>query len=229
MNVEGATFPPTRPRLVPPAPKPPTGAFLCLRAHAAYIRRMDRGVTAYAASGRAWLPLRSSTPACRPAPRRHRSLTVHEIKHDGFRLQIHARKDRVRLYTMTGVDWTERYPWIVGDVARLNVRHAMLKKFDLKPHNLAQQFSPITITALERLGNPIPRSSHVFEHDLVLRVPCQLCFLTTLRGSCPRFLGVQRSGFLCHLRPPLHAMIKGEGVPAFRWNGALCAPAGIFG
>ena len=28
---------------------------------------------------------------------------VHEIKHDGFRLQIHARKDRVRLYTMTGV------------------------------------------------------------------------------------------------------------------------------
>ena len=28
---------------------------------------------------------------------------MHEIKHDGFRLQIHARKDRVRLYTMTGV------------------------------------------------------------------------------------------------------------------------------
>ena len=51
---------------------------------------------------------------------------VHEIKHDGIRLQIHARKDRVRLYTMTGVDWTERYPWIVEDVARLNVRHAII-------------------------------------------------------------------------------------------------------
>ena len=36
-------------------------------------------------------------------------------------LQIHARKERVRLYTMTGVDWTERYPWIVEDVARLNM------------------------------------------------------------------------------------------------------------
>ena len=51
---------------------------------------------------------------------------VHEIKHDGIRLQIHARKDRVRLYTMTGVDWTERYPWIVEDVARFNVGHAIL-------------------------------------------------------------------------------------------------------
>ncbi len=51
---------------------------------------------------------------------------VHEIKHDGFRLQIHARKGRVRLYTMTGVDWTDRYPWIVQDVARLNIDHAIL-------------------------------------------------------------------------------------------------------
>ena len=51
---------------------------------------------------------------------------VHEIKHDGFRLQIHARKERVRLYTMTGVDWTERYPWIVQDVARLNIGHAVI-------------------------------------------------------------------------------------------------------
>ena len=51
---------------------------------------------------------------------------MHEIKHDGFRLQIHVRGDRVRLYTMTGVDWTDRYPWIVEDVARLNVSHAVI-------------------------------------------------------------------------------------------------------
>ncbi len=51
---------------------------------------------------------------------------VHEIKHDGFRLQIHARGKRVGLYTMTGVDWTARYPWIVEDVARLNVQHAII-------------------------------------------------------------------------------------------------------
>jgi bifunctional non-homologous end joining protein LigD len=44
---------------------------------------------------------------------------VHEIKHDGYRLQIHKRDGRVRLFTRTGIDWTERYPWIVEDVARL--------------------------------------------------------------------------------------------------------------
>ena len=27
---------------------------------------------------------------------------------------------------MTGVGWTERYRWIVGDLARLNVRHAII-------------------------------------------------------------------------------------------------------
>ena len=51
---------------------------------------------------------------------------VPEIKHDGFRLQIHARGKRVGLYTMTGVDWTDRYPWIVQDVARLNIGHAII-------------------------------------------------------------------------------------------------------
>jgi len=51
---------------------------------------------------------------------------VHEIKHDGIRLQIHVRDKRLRLYTMTGVDWTDRYPWIVEDVARLKVGQAIL-------------------------------------------------------------------------------------------------------
>jgi bifunctional non-homologous end joining protein LigD len=27
---------------------------------------------------------------------------------------------------MTGVDWTDRYPWIVQDVARLNIDHAVI-------------------------------------------------------------------------------------------------------
>jgi bifunctional non-homologous end joining protein LigD len=51
---------------------------------------------------------------------------VHEIKHDGIRLQIHVRNGRVRLYTVTGVDWTVRYPWIVEDVGRLDADHAII-------------------------------------------------------------------------------------------------------
>ncbi|MGB8018072.1 MAG: hypothetical protein WCF80_19670, partial [Pseudolabrys sp.] len=40
---------------------------------------------------------------------------AHELKHDGYRLQIHVRDTRVRLYTMHGADWSKRYPRIVED------------------------------------------------------------------------------------------------------------------
>ena len=53
-------------------------------------------------------------------------LWVHEIKHDGYRLQIHLRDGRVRLFTRTGVDWSDRYPWIVEDAARLPVKQAII-------------------------------------------------------------------------------------------------------
>jgi bifunctional non-homologous end joining protein LigD len=51
---------------------------------------------------------------------------VHEIKHDGYRLQVHIRDGRVRLFTRTGVDWSDRYPWIVEDAARLPVKQAII-------------------------------------------------------------------------------------------------------
>jgi bifunctional non-homologous end joining protein LigD len=33
---------------------------------------------------------------------------AHELKHDGYRLQIHVRDGRVRLYTINGYDWSGR-------------------------------------------------------------------------------------------------------------------------
>ncbi|MGC2686594.1 MAG: DNA ligase [Pseudolabrys sp.] len=44
---------------------------------------------------------------------------AHELKHDGYRLQIHVHNGRVRLYTMNGNDWTKRYPRIAEEAARL--------------------------------------------------------------------------------------------------------------
>ena len=44
---------------------------------------------------------------------------MHELKHDGYRLQIHVRDGRVRLYTMNASDWTARYPRIVEEAARI--------------------------------------------------------------------------------------------------------------
>jgi bifunctional non-homologous end joining protein LigD len=38
------------------------------------------------------------------------------LKHDGYRLQIHVRDGRIRLYTINGADWSKRYPLIVRDI-----------------------------------------------------------------------------------------------------------------
>jgi bifunctional non-homologous end joining protein LigD len=46
---------------------------------------------------------------------------VHEVKHDGYRIQIHAGNGRVRLYTINGVDWTERYPRVLEESRRIKL------------------------------------------------------------------------------------------------------------
>jgi bifunctional non-homologous end joining protein LigD len=44
---------------------------------------------------------------------------VHEIKHDGYRLQVRRQGDAVRLFTRRGYDWSSRYPAIVCTAALL--------------------------------------------------------------------------------------------------------------
>jgi bifunctional non-homologous end joining protein LigD len=50
---------------------------------------------------------------------------AHELKHDGYRLQIHVRDGRVRLYTMNGADWSKRYPRIVEEATSIKVSVVM--------------------------------------------------------------------------------------------------------
>ena len=51
---------------------------------------------------------------------------VHEIKHDGYRLQAHKDGARVRLFTRGGHDWTARFPRIAEAVARLRATSCIL-------------------------------------------------------------------------------------------------------
>jgi bifunctional non-homologous end joining protein LigD len=44
---------------------------------------------------------------------------VHEIKHDGYRLQVRRDGDTVRLFTRRGYDWTGRYPAIAVTATKL--------------------------------------------------------------------------------------------------------------
>jgi bifunctional non-homologous end joining protein LigD len=47
---------------------------------------------------------------------------LHEIKHDGYRMQVRKDGNRVRLFTRRGFDWTERYGWVVESVAKLSAK-----------------------------------------------------------------------------------------------------------
>jgi hypothetical protein len=54
---------------------------------------------------------------------------AHELKHDGYRLQIHVRDGRVKLYTINGADWSKRYPLIVRDVPRSRAQQLLMPKW----------------------------------------------------------------------------------------------------
>jgi bifunctional non-homologous end joining protein LigD len=39
---------------------------------------------------------------------------LHEIKFDGYRVQVHLDKGRKRVFTRNGLDWTKRFSLIAG-------------------------------------------------------------------------------------------------------------------
>jgi bifunctional non-homologous end joining protein LigD len=59
------------------------------------------------------IPTRAAKPPAGPD-------WVHEIKHDGYRLQVRRDGDRVRLFTRRGYDWSKRYPAIARTAAALH-------------------------------------------------------------------------------------------------------------
>jgi len=51
---------------------------------------------------------------------------IHEIKHDGYRLQARLNRGAVTLRTGSGFDWTERFPGIAQAVAGIPAETALL-------------------------------------------------------------------------------------------------------
>jgi bifunctional non-homologous end joining protein LigD len=51
---------------------------------------------------------------------------IHEVKHDGYRLQVRREGDSVRPFTRRGFDWTERYPAIVRTALALPAKSCTL-------------------------------------------------------------------------------------------------------
>jgi bifunctional non-homologous end joining protein LigD len=51
---------------------------------------------------------------------------LHEIKHDGYRIQAHLENGRVTLFSRQGLDWTERFPTIARALADVPVKVAII-------------------------------------------------------------------------------------------------------
>jgi bifunctional non-homologous end joining protein LigD len=51
---------------------------------------------------------------------------LHEIKHDGYRLQAHLENGRVRLFSRQGLDWTERFPIVARALADVPAKLAII-------------------------------------------------------------------------------------------------------
>ena len=44
-------------------------------------------------------------------------LWLHEIKYDGYRIQVHLSRGRKKVFTRNGLDWTKRFTEIAGALA----------------------------------------------------------------------------------------------------------------
>src|SRR4051794_8105422 len=51
---------------------------------------------------------------------------IHEVKHDGYRTVVVVNRGEARAYTRNGFDWSDRYRGIIGSVAKLKCRSAIL-------------------------------------------------------------------------------------------------------
>lgn len=51
---------------------------------------------------------------------------LHEVKFDGYRVQVHIANDAVKVLTRRGHDWTPKFKKIATDAWRLNVKSAII-------------------------------------------------------------------------------------------------------
>jgi ATP-dependent DNA ligase len=112
---------------------------------------------------------------------------AHELKHDGYRLQIHVRDGRVRLYKMNGNDWTKRYPRIVEEAARLRAPLII----DAEVVHLSADGVPDFDTLHSRTAD---ENAVALAFDLLLSGECSakreraFSMLNTLRATATNFL-----------------------------------------
>jgi bifunctional non-homologous end joining protein LigD len=84
-----------------------------------------------------------------------------EIKYDGYRAMIAADGKAVRIYTRSGLDWTEKFAGIAEAVAKLNLRGALLDSEIVVVDKAGRTDFGALVTALEDQKTPL--SCFVFD------------------------------------------------------------------
>jgi bifunctional non-homologous end joining protein LigD len=51
---------------------------------------------------------------------------IHEIKFDGYRVQLHLVNDAIKVFTRRGIDWTRRFKKIAGDAFAISAGSAII-------------------------------------------------------------------------------------------------------
>jgi hypothetical protein len=80
---------------------------------------------------------------------------LHEIKYDGYRIQIHPNKGRRKVYTPNGLDWTERFSVIAG-ASTFPVRRSSTARWGSS--RMSDSASRCTCTGKGKLG--VIRKTH---------------------------------------------------------------------
>jgi bifunctional non-homologous end joining protein LigD len=53
-------------------------------------------------------------------------LWIHEIKFDGYRVQLHIHNDAIKVFTRRGNDWTRRFSKVAADAYLINAGSAII-------------------------------------------------------------------------------------------------------
>jgi bifunctional non-homologous end joining protein LigD len=86
---------------------------------------------------------------------------VHEVKFDGYRVQLHIVNDAIRIFTRRGHDWTNRFKKIAHDAWHLNVKSAIIDGEVIVP--AADGVSDFAVLQRELRGNSDKLTLYAFD------------------------------------------------------------------
>jgi bifunctional non-homologous end joining protein LigD len=89
---------------------------------------------------------------------------VHEIKHDGYRIQARVEDGEVRLYTRGGLDWTKHFRAVADEIGKLKIRDGLI---DGEIVALQQDGLSSFQNLQKEIGRRNPRNLHYFAFDLL--------------------------------------------------------------